>query len=181
MPDFRRAQGRKHTIASVLAIVIVTCLAGFGTGVRAAQYARALNQTELESLGAWFNPNSKQYEPPSESLLYRVPQMADPVAIEIVLIRWSTPRLNIDSALATDGKHLRGANHNGDCKFETAYLVALDTGLPVASYGFHDENGERAAVRALFENMPFDGRAITGRRAAHSQRYRPQHRRKPQR
>ena len=39
VPDFRRAQGRKHTIASVLAIVIVAHLAGIGTGVGAAQFA----------------------------------------------------------------------------------------------------------------------------------------------
>ena len=72
MPDFRRAQGRKHTIASVFAIIISASLSGFGTSIAAAQYARALNQTELESLGAWFNLNTKQYEPPSKSVIYRV-------------------------------------------------------------------------------------------------------------
>ena len=77
MPDFRRAQGRKHTIASVLAIVIVARLIGIESGIGAAHLARALNQTELESLGAWFNPKTKQYEPPSKSVIYRVLEMAD--------------------------------------------------------------------------------------------------------
>ena len=48
-PDFRRAQGRKHTIASVLSIVTVANLSGFETGIAAAQFARALSQTELKS------------------------------------------------------------------------------------------------------------------------------------
>ena len=39
--------------------------------------------------------------------------------METVLKRWSMPRLNIGSALAADGKRLRGANHKGDGHFET--------------------------------------------------------------
>ena len=38
-PDFRRAQGRKHTIASVLAIVITARLADIKNGIGAAQFA----------------------------------------------------------------------------------------------------------------------------------------------
>ena len=91
VPDFRRAQCRKHTIASVLAIIIAARLAGIGTGIGAAQFAQALNQTELESLGVWFNPKKEQYEPPLKSIIYRVLEMADPAAIETVLNRWSTP------------------------------------------------------------------------------------------
>ena len=96
-------------------------------------------------LGAWFNPKTKKYESPSKSVIYRVREKADPAAMETVLKRWSMRRLNIGSALAADGKRLRGANRNGDGHFETATLVAHDTGLPVASHGFHDESGERAA------------------------------------
>ena len=104
VPDFRRAQGRKHIIASVFAIVIAARLAGFETGIGAAQFAQALNQTELKMLGAWFNPKTEKYEPPSKSVIYRVREKADPAAIETVLNRWSTPRLNIGFALAADGK-----------------------------------------------------------------------------
>ena len=161
VPDFRRAQGRKHTIASVFAIIIVARLAGIESGIGAAQYARALNRTELESLDAWFNPKTKQYEPPSKSVIYRVLEMADQSAIDSVLNRWSMPRLNIDSALAADGKRLRGTNRNGDGHFETATLVAHDTGLPAASHGLHDKNGEPSAIRALFEEVSLAGWVIT--------------------
>ena len=129
VPDFRRAQGRKHTIETVFAIVITARLAGFETGIGAAQFARALNQTELKSFGAWFNPKTEQYEPPSKSVIYRVLERSDPAETESVLKRWSTPRLKLGSALAADGKRLRGANRNGDGHFETATLVAHDTGV----------------------------------------------------
>ena len=78
MPDFRRAQGRKHTIESVFAIDTVASLSGFESGIWAAQFARALNQTQLKSFGAWFNPKTEQYEPPSKSVIYRVLERADP-------------------------------------------------------------------------------------------------------
>ena len=80
--------------------------------------------------------------------------------IETVLKDWSMSRRNIETALAADGKRLWGANRNGDDYFETATLVAHDTGLPVASHGFYDKNGERAAVRAHFEEVPLDGHVI---------------------
>ena len=161
VPDFRRAQGRKHAIASVLAIIIAASISGFETGIAAAQFARALNQTELESLGAWFNPKTKQYEPPSKSVIYRVLQMADQAENEAVLKCWAASRVDLEAALAADGKRLRGGNRDGNDYFQTATLVAHDTGLPVASHGFHDKNGERAAVRALFEKVPLDGHVIT--------------------
>ena len=71
------------------------------------------------------------------------------------------PRLNSGSALAADGKRLRGANRNGDGHFETATLVAHDMGLPVASHGFHDKSGERVAIAALFEEVSLAGHVIT--------------------
>ena len=136
-------------------------LAGIETGIGAAQFAQALNQTELEALGVWFNPKTEQYEPPSKSVIYRALAMADLAEIETALNRWSTPRLNIGSALAANGNRLRGANRNGDGYFETATLVVHDTALPVASHGFHDENGERAAIRALLEEVSLAGHVAT--------------------
>ena len=44
MPDFRRAQGRKHTIESVLSIVVSARLAGFESGIGAAQFAQRLTK-----------------------------------------------------------------------------------------------------------------------------------------
>ena len=103
----------------------------------------------------------RKYEPPSKSVIYRVLERTNSAETESVLKRWSTPRLKLGSALAADGKRLRGANRNGDGHFETATLVAHDTGLPVASHSFHDESGERAAIAALFEEVPLARHVIT--------------------
>ncbi len=161
VPDFPRAQGRKHTIASVLTIQLLARLAGLHGGRASADYAKSPIQDELQAVGAWRNPQTQQYEPPSKSVIYRVLTQADPAALEAVLRRYAMPRLRIGAAVAADGKRIRGANRNGPDRNETVTLVVHGTGLPLASLGFHDENGEIAAVQTLLETVPLHGRVIT--------------------
>ena len=85
VPDFRRAQGRKHTIASVLVVHILALLSGFRGCLGAAQLAASLSQAELEALGSWRNPGTGQFVPVSKSTLHRVVANADPAALEAVL------------------------------------------------------------------------------------------------
>ncbi len=146
VPDFRRAQGRKHQTATVLAIYLLVRLAGLHGGKAAAAYAQSLSQKELEALGAWRNPRTGRYEPVSRSVIYRVLENVDPEALEAVLRRYSMPRLQLGAALAADGKRVRAANRNGPQHHETVSLVAHGSGLPLASLGLHDQNGEIAAV-----------------------------------
>ena len=86
---------------------------------------------------------------------------AGPAAVESVLKRHAAPRLKLGAALASDGKHIRGANRHGETRHETATLVEHGIGMPLASLSFHDENGELAAVRALLEDVPLAGRVVT--------------------
>ncbi len=51
--DFRRAQGRKHAVACVLAARVLAELANMKGCLAAAQFARSLSQEELEAVGAW--------------------------------------------------------------------------------------------------------------------------------
>ena len=56
VPDFRRAQGKKHTVACVLTVHLLAELANMKGCLAAAQFARSLSQQELEAIGAWHNP-----------------------------------------------------------------------------------------------------------------------------
>ena len=47
VPDFRRAQGRKHAVACVLAMHVLAELANMKGCLAAAQFARSLSQAEL--------------------------------------------------------------------------------------------------------------------------------------
>ena len=65
------------------------------------------------------------------------------------------------TALAADGKRLRGANRQGDAHYETVSLVRHDNAMPIASHPYTEEGGEIAAVRALLEEVDVRGAVIT--------------------
>ena len=159
--DFRRAQGRKHPVASVLAVYVLAWLANLRGPVAAAEYASKLTQRELQAIGAWKNRKTGRYLPVSKSTLHRVIASVDPAEIEAVLQRFSMPRLELGRAVAVDGKRIRGANRNGAQHYETATLVEHSTHRPVAIHGYQEEGGETAAVRALLEQVPIRGRLVT--------------------
>ena len=161
VPDFRRAQGRKHTAASVLTVHVLAELANMRGCLAAAQFAKALSQEELKAVGAWRNPGTGLREPVSKSTLHRVVQSIDPEALEDAVARWCGPRLPLARALAADGKRIRGANRNGAGHHETAALVDHASGAPFALLNFDDEGGELAAVHDLLERSDIRGRTIT--------------------
>ena len=167
LPDHRRAQGRKHSIATVLTIYLLAALSNMRGPVAAAEYAQALSEQELKSLGAWWNKATGRYQPPTKSTIHRVVMDADAEALEATLQRYTKPRLPAPGeqeqrqALAADGKRIRGANRNGTLRYETATLVEHTTGVPLASLNFHDHNGELAAVGALLEVVPISGALLT--------------------
>lgn len=161
VPDYRRAQGRKHTAACVLSVHILATMANMRGCLAAAQFARALSQKQLAAIGAWKNPKTGLHEPVAKSTLHRVVQSLGPEALEDVLHRWSHPRLPLARAIAADGKRIRGANRNGDGHHETVTLVDHVTGAPFAILGYNDVGDEIAALNDLLLRCDIRGRIIT--------------------
>ncbi len=145
----------------MLAIYLLARLSNMRGPVAAAEYASTLSQRELEALGAWKDPKTGRFVPVSKSTLHRVVTSVDPEQFEAVLQRFAMARLNLGRAIAVDGKRIRGANRNGAGHHETATLVDHATRAPLASLAFNEEGGEVAAVHALLERVPVDGRVIT--------------------
>ena len=161
MCDFRRAQGRKHSLACAYSTLILARLSGYYGPLAAAQFSASLSQAELAAIGGWRNPKTGRYEPISKSTLHRVMQHTDPEQLEEVLSRFSVRRNNRLEALATDGKRIRGANRNGDGHYETVTLVEHGSGIPKASCSYHEEGGELGATRQLLSETDISGRVIT--------------------
>ena len=161
VPDFRRGQGRKHTVACVLTVHILAERANMKGCLAAAQFARSLSQDELEAVGAWVNPRTGLREPVSKSTLHRVVQSIDPEALETVVARYARPRFPLARALAADGKRIRGANRTGENHYETVALVDHASGAPLSLLGFTDAGGEQAALRDLLQRSDIRGTVIT--------------------
>ncbi len=161
IPDFRRAQGRKHTVASILTMHVFAELANMKGCIATAEFARTLTQAQLKAVGAWCNPKTGHYVPVAKSTIHRVLQSIDPEALEDVVHRWTCPRLPLAKALAADGKRIRAANRNGAGHYETVTLADHQTGAPFAMLNFHDEGGEIAATQDLLQRCDITGHVIT--------------------
>ena len=161
MRDFRRGQGRKHDLACTFAILILAQLSQCNGGLGAAQFAAALSQEELKAVGAWRNPRTGRYVPPSKSTLYRVIQHTDPEQLQEVLLRYNRRHVRQLAAIAADGKRIRGANRNGDGHYETVTLVEHGSRYPQACVNIYREGEEIDAVRQLVSEVPVAGRVIT--------------------
>ena len=165
VPDARRGQGRKHRLATVLAVCALARLAGLRGPAATERFARNLGQEELRALGAWRDPDAGRWVAPSDSTICRVLADTDPDALQDVLREWAAPRLAEDAdlpAVSADGKRIRGANRHADgaAHFETVTLVTHG-GRPLASRCCRDEGGEAAALRALLEDVDLRGCALT--------------------
>ena len=160
IPDHRRGQGRKFRLSTLLALWELARLSGF-KGVDATwRYACHLDPEELRAVGAWKDQAGVRHAP-SRATLHRAMMETDPDALQGALNRWVAARAPERTALAADGKRLRGANRHGERYDETVTLVTHEGAMPVASRVCHNQGGETAAVMALLEEVDVRGSVIT--------------------
>ena len=73
--DFRKGQGKRHRLTTVMSIVACAKLAGVIGGYSGiASYAKNLTRPQRRALRCWYNKKSGEYEVPSESCILRVLQ-----------------------------------------------------------------------------------------------------------
>ena len=113
IPDPRRAQGRRHPLASVLAIATAAVLCGARGHKAIAQWALALNAQALARFRCRYRHG--HYLRPSASILRDVLIRVDPVALDQALQQWSAHHGVLDPSLAIDGESLRNAIHEHTC------------------------------------------------------------------
>ena len=95
------------------------------------RYACHLTQDELLTLGAWRDKRTGDYHPPSRATLHRAMTDTDPDAFQAATDRWLAARCPTTTALAADGKRLRGANRQR--RRQTVSLVSHHDKQPVAT------------------------------------------------
>lgn len=115
VPDPRRDGGRRHPMAYVLGVLVMsfTC-AGFGSFAASAQWAAAASARLLLTLGAAPDPLTGAVVAPSEATLRRIATRMDNEAFEAVLAAWTARLVSAEKdgprlAVAIDGKAVRGA------------------------------------------------------------------------
>jgi hypothetical protein len=120
VPDPRRAKGRRHPLAFVLALAACAVLAGAKSLTAIAEWAADAPAAVLTALGA---PNREPSGPsaPTEATMRRILQRVDGDALDAAIGAWLTARdtnrppsgqelgERARPSLAVDGKTVRGA------------------------------------------------------------------------
>lgn len=109
IPDPRRTQGRRHSLASALAIAVAAVLCGARGYKAIAEWAKALSPQALARFRCRYR--NGQHLPPSASILRDLLIRVDPAALDQALQQWSAHYGAQDPSLAMDGKTLHNAIH----------------------------------------------------------------------
>jgi hypothetical protein len=107
IPDPRRAQGRRHRLAAVLAIAAGAILCGMRGYKAMAEWANDLGPKARERFRC--RRDQGRYLVPSESVIRDVLIRVDPVALDRALQQWNAAYGQADQSLAIDGKTMKNA------------------------------------------------------------------------
>jgi len=107
IPDPRRAQGRRHRLPTVLAIVAGASLCGMRGYEAISDWAKSLGKNARRRFGCrWVKGH---YIVPSKSIIRDVLIRVDPVDLDRALQRWNQTYAQDDESLAIDGKTMCNA------------------------------------------------------------------------
>lgn len=107
IPDPRRAQGRRHRLATVLALATGATLCGMRGYKAISDWAQSLGPKARERFGCRYQEG--RYLVPSEFILRDVLIRVDPDHLDRALRRWNELYAGVDESLAIDGKTMRNA------------------------------------------------------------------------
>jgi len=110
IPDPRRTQGRRHRLATILAIAIGAILCGRVGYKGIAQWAQSLGQDACARFQCYYKQG--RYQVPSEFIIRDILIRVKPDALDQALRRWSAQYSQVDESLAIDGKTMRSAIDN---------------------------------------------------------------------
>ena len=143
-------------------------LAGCKSYVAIAEWAGRLTQKQLRYLRARYNPQTRRYEPPSETTIHRVLQSADVEALDAHLGTWFLQVAGL-KPIAFDGKTLKGATRENGTQVQLLSAFVHGQGTVIAQREIAEKTNEIPELRTLLQNLDVQGQVITAD-ALHTQR-----------
>ena len=172
LPDPRDRRGRRHTLASVLAVSAAAVAAGARSVTAIAEWATDAPWPVLAALGVRCDPLTRRGQVPGEATIRRVLARVDGDAVDATIGAWLADRLRPPPrprrVLAVDGKTLRGSARSGH---QVHLLAALDhhDGAVLAQRQVDGAPGEVPAFQPLLHGLDLAGVVVTAD-ALHTQR-----------
>jgi hypothetical protein len=133
VPDPRSAQGRRHAVAAILTLSAAAMLSGARSLYAIAQWGRLQEPAVVQALGFGRRPT------PSVSTLHRLFMRLDVGAFEAAVGRWAQAHMGDTTAIAIDGKALRGIHGEELPGVRLVAAYADGVGLVLAQTGGPDQ------------------------------------------
>ena len=162
VPEYRRARGVRHTLASVLAIAVAAKLAGAQGPTAMAEFAARLSQRQLAAVRAFRSPTTGRLTPPSRASLHRILSALDPDALEGAIRRFTADCQPATGAMALDGKAAPVHRRNGSDD-SRMFLAAIrhGDGVVLGQTQSDSAGGEITSARRLIEEVGSAGYTFT--------------------
>jgi len=176
VPDPRRAQGTRHPLPGVLALMTMAIMCGCRSLYAIAQWGRDHGPEMAEQLGL-----KPKHRTPAVSTLHELFNRLNARALEAALRRWASSWLPAVDELAKaadlepisiDGKSLRGSHGHEVPAVHLLAAYATRLGLvlnQVKADATKEEGGEIIAAPKLLKDLVLQGRIVIGD-AIHAQR-----------
>lgn len=154
LPEYRKARGKRHSIAAMLSLICFGLLCGRSSLVAIAHWGRVLSPLHLRQLGLTHRV------PPCANTLRTLLLSLDRTELERRFTHWLQQSIEI-KGIAIDGKTLRGSRKQG---MENAHLLSAVThgfGCILAQEAVSDKTNEIGALPTLLRRLALEGCIVT--------------------
>jgi hypothetical protein len=117
-----------------------------------AQWASHRSQNQLKRLWCRFNENTQSYQPPSEPTIRRLLQSVDAEAVDQAIYGW-LHRLFSGSAVAFDGKVLKGARHEDGSQVHLLSAIVHQQAITIAQRQIASKSNEIPTAQPLLQPL----------------------------
>ena len=160
VPDFRKSQGKRHSLAAILTLACAAILCGYKSYGAMAEWGRHYGTDLAKRLGF------REGKTPSVGTLHTIFRYLDKQALETRLSQWAENVLvqmsaSKPHALAIDGKSLRGSQKQGACEAHLLSAVSHGLGLSVCQQAVSEKTNEIGALETVLAALVLEGRVVT--------------------
>ena len=159
--DFRKNQGKRYQLASILALGIMATLCGYKSYAAMAEWGKNYGAELAKKLGM------KNGKTPSVGTFFTIFSQIDKDSLEEKVGLWCSDTIKqlkkdeTEEVLSIDGKALRSSQRQGAIDAHLISIVSHHLGLTLFQQAVADKTNEIPIVQKMLADFVIDGRIFT--------------------
>ena len=162
LPDFRKPRGKRHPLTAIFALACCAMLCGARSYSAIAEWGRNYGTRIAQALGF-------THGTPCAATLHTIFRYVNREEFEAHLGTWAESVVGSlpaapetpGTAVALDGKTLRGSKKQGAPGTHLLSALAHQVGVTLAQHAVDDKTNEITAVETLLHHLVLEGRIVT--------------------